>query len=272
MPTPRTCLTTGANSGLGLATVIELAKRGHRSVGTVRSEAKAAIVHDAAGAEGVSVETEILDVTDTDGCHEVIDKVRPDALINNAGYMLYRAVEDADDDEARALLETLVVAPARLARLCVPHMRDNSWGRIVQISSISARSTFPLMGWYQGAKMALEGVSDALRLEVAGDGIGVVLIQPGLFRSELTDEFAPPDDAAQSHYAAAYEASGRLLGQAERFMTDAAAVAKVVARAVDARSPRARYTAGLDAQMNAISGPFTPTALRDRALRLSTGL
>lgn len=270
--TRRTVLTTGANGGLGLATVIEMAGRGHRSVGTVRSEAKAAEVRAAAGAAGVDVEVEILDVTDADATEVVVDAIRPDVLVNNAGYMLYSAVEEVDDDDARALLETMVIAPIRLARLCVPHMRDRGWGRIIQVSSLSARASFPLMGWYQGAKDALEGVSDALRLEVAGDGIAVAIIEPGVFRSELSEEFVDVESKRGSRYEKAYAASQEMFGRLGPFMTEPEAVAKVIAKAAEARSPRARYPVGLDAQFQILTGPLTPTALRDLALRKSSGL
>jgi len=268
----RTVLTTGANGGLGLATVIEMARRGHRSVGTVRSDAKAEEVHAAARAEGVDIEVEILDVTDGDAAGRVIESVKPDILVNNAGYMLYSAIEEVSDDDARALLETMVIAPIRLARLCLPHMRDNGWGRIVQISSLSARASFPLMGWYQGAKHALEGVSDALRLEVAGDGIAVTLIEPGVFRSELSEEFVDMESKRGSRYEKAYAASQEMFGRMDRFMTEPEAVAKVIAKAAESKSPKARYPVGLDAQFQILTGPLTPTGLRDFALRKSSGL
>jgi NAD(P)-dependent dehydrogenase (short-subunit alcohol dehydrogenase family) len=268
----RTVLTTGANGGLGLATVIEMARRGHRSVGTVRSEVKAEEVLAACRAESVDVEVEILDVTDADAGVNVIDTIRPDVLVNNAGYMLYSAIEEVSDDEARALLETMVVAPIRLARQCIPHMRDNGWGRIIQISSLSARASFPLMGWYQGAKHALEGVSDALRLEVAGDGIAVTLIEPGVFRSELSEEFVDVESKRGSRYEKAYAASQQMFGRMDRFMTEPETVAKVIAKAAETRSPKARYAVGLDAQFQILTGPLTPTGLRDFALRKSSGL
>ena len=270
--TRRTVLTTGANGGLGLATCIELAKRGHRSVATVRTKAKAKEVERAASDAGVTVETTLLDVTDADRAAAVVEEFTPDVLVNNAGYMLYAAVEEASDEEATALLDTMVIAPMRLARLCLPHMRDAGWGRIIQISSLSARTSFPLMGWYQGAKQALEGVSDALRIEVASQGIGVVLIEPGVFRSELTEEFAPPSGSENSRYREAYEQSQEMLERMERFMTEASAVARVVARAVESRTPRARIPVGLDAQLGVLSAPFTPDGLRDFALRRSMGL
>ena len=267
----RTALTTGANSGLGLATVIELAKRGHRSIGTVRSDAKAEVVRAAAREAGVMVETVMLDVTDSEASEAVIDDVRPGILVNNAGFMIYAAVEEVGDTDASALLDTLVVAPTRLARLAVPHMRAAGWGRIIQVSSISARTPFPLMGWYQGAKMALEGVSDALRVEVASAGIGVSLIQPGLFRSELSGEMLEGDEPDDSPYADAYAQSRKLFRMAERFMSEPEDVAKVIGKVADARFPKARYAVGADAQLNVLQS-FVPTAIRDQAMRRGSGL
>src|SRR2546423_11400285 len=99
-----TVLTTGANSGIGLATVLEVARKGMRSVGSVRSEEKADVVAKAAAEAGVEVETVLLDVSDADGCAEVIEQVRPWGLVNNAGYSNTGAIEDVSDDEARQQL------------------------------------------------------------------------------------------------------------------------------------------------------------------------
>ena len=270
--TRRKVLTTGCNSGLGLATVLELARRGHDSIGTVRSAAKAEIVAEAAARAGVEIDTRILDVTDADACAVVAAEVAPDVLVNNAGFMLYAAIEDVGDEEGRNLLETVVVAPTRLARLCVPHMRARRWGRIIQISSISARVSFPLMGWYQGCKQALEGISDAMRMELASDGIGVAIVEPGNFRSEMSEQFSAPKNVEGSRYATAYERSGNFYAHLGAMMTDAETVAGVIADAVETRSLRARYPVGLDAKFNILSDPITPTGLRDRALRAVFGL
>ena len=113
---------------------------------------------------------------------------KPYALVNNAGYSITGSIEDVTDDEARAAFETMVLAPMRLARLALPHMRDDDGGRIVNVSSIYGRTSTPLTGWYQGAKHALEGLSDALRMEVARDGIRVILVEPGGFRTGIWEE------------------------------------------------------------------------------------
>src|SRR3954451_3468383 len=163
----QTVLTTGANSGIGLACALEIARKGYRSIGSVRSEAKADAVHKAAADAGVQVETVLLDVTDAARCAAVIDEIGPlYGLVNNAGYGVTGAVEDVSDDEASAVIDTMVLAPMRLARLAIPGMRAAGSGRIVNVSSIMGRTTMPLAGWYAASKHALEAVSDALRIEV----------------------------------------------------------------------------------------------------------
>ena len=188
-PVPdQTVLTTGANSGIGLATVVEVAKRGFHSVGSVRSAQKAKVVHQTARAAGVEVDTVLLDVTDAAACQRVMADLDLYGLVNNAGYGVTGAVEDVGDDEARALFETMVHAPMRLARLSLPSMRGNGGGRIVNISSIAGLATMPFAGHYTGVKHALEALSDALRVEVAGDGVKVVLVEPGGFKTGIWDE------------------------------------------------------------------------------------
>ncbi|MGZ4677461.1 MAG: SDR family oxidoreductase [Acidimicrobiia bacterium] len=264
----RTTVTTGANSGIGLATVLELARRGFRSVGTVRSDAKAAIVTDAARAAGVAVETVLLDVTDAEACAQVVDELRPYGLVNNAGYSITGAIEDVADVEARTALETMVLAPMRLARLAIPHMRRAGGGRIVNVSSIYGRTSTPLTGWYQGTKHALEGLSDALRMEVARDGIHVALVEPGGFRTGIWEETEREiAKRAGSRYAAAY---GRVLTTTrwwQPLMGDPVRCAKTIGSAVTSRWPRARYLVGYDAQALALWSALTPTELKDQIVR-----
>ena len=273
MSNTRTAITTGANSGIGLATVLELARRGFRSVGTVRSDAKAGVVAEAARAVGVAVETVLLDVTDPDGCARVIDAYKPFALINNAGYSITGSIEDVTDDEARAAFETMVLAPMRLARLTIPHMRDRGRGRIVNVSSIYGRASTPLTGWYQGAKHALEGLSDALRMEVARDGIRVVLVEPGGFRTGIWEETEREiTKRAGSSYDSAYRRTLTTTRLCQPFMGDPLRCANTIGAALTSRWPRARYLVGYDAQAFAVWSSLTPTEVKDRVVRLVMSL
>lgn len=272
-PGGKTVLTTGANSGIGLASVVKLATLGFRSVGTVRSEAKADTVAAAAGAAGVSVETVLLDVTDASRCAEVVDQVRPWGLVNNAGFSGVGAIEDVNDEEVRQQLETMVVAPMRLARLAMPYMRAAGGGRIVNVSSIYGLTTTPFSGWYQASKHALEAASDALRLEVARDGIRVVLIEPGGFKTGIWEEFeADVSRREDSGYEAAYHRIRSLLEPFMRFMGEPENAAKVIAKALTADAPHARYLVGRDAQFIAAAQPLLPTGVRDRVTRFFVGL
>ena len=231
-------LTTGANSGIGLATAVELARRGWQSVGSVRSKAKAEPLLEAAREAGADVGVVVFDVTDAEGCERAVAEVVErhgaiDALVNNAGYGLAKAVEDTTDEEARQILETMVVAPARLARLVLPHMRNRAGGRIVNVSSIYGRTTTPLSGWYQASKHALEGLSDALRMEVASDGVQVVLVEPGGLRTDIWDDF-DENTAGQagSRYETAYQRARQTISLSTPLMGKPANCARVIAHAL----------------------------------------
>ena len=271
----RPVLVTGANSGIGLATVVELARRRYRAIGSVRSPAKADIVRRAAEDAGVEVETVELDVSDADACEEIVPGLNLWGLVNNAGYAVTGAVEDVDDDEARALFEVMVHAPMRLARLALPSMRSHGGGRIVNVSSIAGLVTMPYGGHYTAAKHALEALSDALRVEVAGDGVRVVLVEPGGFRTGIWDEFQADIDkrvASGSKHATGYQRY--LAGQrlTEPIMGDPQGCAKVIANALSTRVPRARYLVGLDAQALSAAYRLSPTFVRDRVFRIALGL
>ena len=238
-------------------------------MGSVRTAAKGRQVRELAKAEGVEVETVILDVTDAAGCSSAIERVQPWGLVNNAGYGMTGAVEDISDEEAHAIFETMVFAPFRLARLALPHMRAAGGGRIVNLSSLYGITTTPLSGWYQGAKHAVEALSDALRTEVARDGVKVVLIEPGGFDTGIWDGHSARHG---SLYENAYERVARGVQLARPRMGDPGQVARVIVRALESRRPKARYLVGRDAQAIALYDRLVPTPVKDRLTRLATGL
>ena len=271
----QTVLTTGANSGIGLATTLELARRGFHSVGSVRSDAKAEVVHRAAAAAEVEVETVLLDVTDADQCQRAVGGLPPlYGLVNNAGYALTGAIEDVGDDEASRLFETMVHAPMRLARLALPGLRERG-GRIVNISSIAGLTTAPFAGHYTGAKHAIEALSDALRMEVAGDGVKVVIVEPGGFKTGIWEEFER--DIARrevdgTRHGSAYRRSLQAQRLMEPIMGSPAGCARVIATAMTTSIPRNRYLIGIDAQAMLLAQRLTPTFVKDRVVRFGLGL
>jgi NAD(P)-dependent dehydrogenase (short-subunit alcohol dehydrogenase family) len=237
---------------MGLVTAIELARRGWRSIGSVRSEGKAGIVAKAAAEAGVRVETVIMDVTDRDQCEQVMSNLRLRGLVNCAGYQSTGAISDVNDDEAARALETMTLAPMRLARLALPAMVAAGGGRIVNVSSVGGRMTMPLSGWYQAAKYALEGASDALRMEVARRNVQVVLIEPGGFKTGIFEEgiYAEGPDSVLSRtteYADSYRRMRKIISP--RLMGDPARVAGLIADVLEVRRPRARYIIGADARL-----------------------
>lgn len=275
----RSVLVTGANSGIGLVTALELAGAGYDVIGSVRSAAKSEVVERAARERGVTVRTVELDVDDADSCARGVEAVAeltdggPWALVNNAGYAQSGAVEDVDDAHVRAQLETNVVAPMRLARLVLPGMRTRGEGRIVNISSVAGRMSTPLMGWYCASKHALEAVTDALRMEIEADGVRVVLVEPGMFGTDIwsaAQEGGFPDPGS-ARYAAAYARAQAVSGNSSR-LPDPVWVARTVRVALANPVPLARYVVGADAVTGLLAETIAPTVLTDYVKGVAAGL
>ena len=243
----RTVLITGCSSGIGEATAARLARTGWSVYATAR---KPETLSDLAAA---GCRTLALDVTSEGSMSAAVDTVlnesgRIDALVNNAGYSQSGAVETLDLDDVRRQFETNVFGLVRMCQLVLPSMRDHSEGRIVNISSMGGRLVFPGGGAYHATKYAVEALSDALRFEVAGFGIKVVLVEPGLittnFENAAVASMEGNDDGPYAEFNAEVAKATKEVysGPMRRLGGGPDAVAKVIEKSLTARRPRIRYT------------------------------
>lgn len=208
-------------------------------------------------AEGIT--TRALDVLDEQRMAVAVDEVLSrhgavDVLVNNAGYGLQGPIEEADLTEVRRQFETNVFGLVRLTQLVLPAMRRQRFGRVVNLSSMGGRFTFPGGGFYHASKHAVESISDALRLEVAPFGVAVVLIEPGPVRTEfgatalgtIDDRAKTGDDGTYDDFKARLTATyaSTYGGAARRLASAADRVAAVIVKAAESRRPRARYVVG----------------------------
>jgi NAD(P)-dependent dehydrogenase (short-subunit alcohol dehydrogenase family) len=264
-------LITGCSTGIGRATAAHLAGRGHTVYATARK------VESLAGLDGCR--TLALDVTDEGSMRAAVDAVVAEhgavgALVNNAGYSQSGAIETVQMDAVRRQFETNVFGLIRMSQLVLPSMRERGSGRIVNISSMGANFVFPGGGVYHATKYAVEAISDAMRWEVKGFGVDVVIIQPGLIKTEFGEaaktsltahEGGGPYDHFNAHVGAitagTYEGIGvRLVGGGpER-------VAKAIERAITSRRPKLRYRVTPSARVGVPLGRLTPDRMWDAML------
>ena len=275
----KSVVVTGAASGIGLATALELARAGFDVIGTVRTKEKAETLREKAERIGAGVRTVILDdIADATSTVRAFTEIAeltdggPWAVVNNAGIAQPGAIEDVDDEPARRQLEVNLVAPARIARLVLPRMRERRSGRIVNISSISGRVSMPFLGWYCASKHGLAALSDALRIEAAPFGVQVVLIEPGSYGTGIWERgVAMLPQRRHSAYQDQYAAAEDVLRSAKN-LPGPRPVALAVLRALRAPRPRPRYLVGRGAVAQALFDAVAPTAATDWAKAVGTGL
>jgi len=242
----RAVLVTGCSSGIGRATAERLARGGW----TVYASARR--LEAIAPLEEAGCRLLRLDVTDDDSLCAAVEEVgraegAVGVLVNNAGYSQSGAVESVSLDDARRQFETNVFGLARLTQLVLPGMREQGWGRVVNVSSMGGRLTFPGGGWYHASKHAVEALSDALRFEVQGFGIDVVVIEPGLIRTSFAEAAVGSIEQADGPYARFNAAVGAATAGvyentvARRLGGGPETVAKAIEQAVTAKRPKTRY-------------------------------
>jgi NAD(P)-dependent dehydrogenase (short-subunit alcohol dehydrogenase family) len=270
-------LITGCSSGIGAATARRLLADGH----TVYATARKPETLDDLAKDGAHVLA--LDVTDEGSMTKAVDTVeaahgRVGALVNNAGYGAYGAVEDVPLDRVRAQFETNVFGLARLTQLVLPAMRAHGEGRIVNMSSMGGRLTFPFGGYYHASKHAVEAFSDALRYEVKPFGIKVSIVEPGLIATRFGETAAGTMSTAtpaDSPYLGTVKAVDEAMARSYRNKAMTAgpdAVAKAVAHAVSARRPRTRYVITRAARALVTTRAVSPGPVWDRIVRASFGV
>lgn len=265
----QTALVTGASSGIGEAIARRLLADGWRVYAGARRTARMAGLA-AAGAVPLA-----LDVTDDASMQAAMAAVlanggRLDALVNNAGYGSYGALEEVPIAEARRQFEVNVFGLARLTQLALPAMRAQRSGRIVNITSIGGKMHEPLGSWYHATKFAVEGLSDCLRMELAPFGIDVVIVEPGAIKTEWSG-IAREGLLAISGlgpYAQAAQAHARLLAKADRSSSASPpeVVAATVARALRAARPATRYATGGGARTILLLRRLLPDRMFDRLM------
>ena len=240
-------LITGASSGMGKETAKCLLNENYTVYAVARR------VEKMADLKKMGAHILKMDITKSEDIEAVIKTIAEnhkgvDVLINNAGYGLYGAMEDTSIEDARYQFEVNLFGLARITQLVLPYMREQKAGRIINMSSMGGKIYFPLGAWYHGSKHALEGWSDSLRLEVAGFGIQVVIIEPGTIQTEFGEVMAEPMIKRSGNTAYAAITKGMAESTKNSYerggSSDPSVITRLISKAISAKRPKTRYVAG----------------------------
>ena len=247
MNTQKVALVTGASSGIGKAIAKQLIEDGLVVYVAARR------VEKMQDLESLGAMVLKMDITQEEDVKNVVEKIAKnhnsiDVLINNAGYGMYGAMEDTTIEDARKQFEVNLFGLANLTKSVLPGMRAKKSGKIINISSMGGKIYTPLGAWYHATKHALEGWSDCLRLELSPFNIDVVIVEPGVIKTEFGDVMLAPmiERSGNSAYGEiAKKLEQRMKESYEQgFASDPEVIAKVVSQAVKAKKPKTRYAAG----------------------------
>ena len=277
----RIAVVTGASSGIGLLTSLELARAGFHVVATMRDLGRRSRLEAAAASEGVGEKLEVreLDITHTEAIGPLISQIaraygRIDLLVNNAGFAMSGFAEDIDLRELRRQLDTNFFGHVAMTQAVLPLMRSQQAGHIIMVSSISGRLGQAVISSYSASKFALEGWAESLRLETHSLGIRVVLVEPGAFKTDIWDrnvvlaERALRPDSPNRERAAKF----RDFVQKNVPKADARQVARLITRIAQDPNPKLRYIIGRDARVQLWLRRLLPWKRYERLIARAIGI
>ena len=251
----KVALVTGSSSGIGFETSLALARNGFHTFATMRDLGKDEKIKQIIEKEDLSIEILELDVDNEESVNQAIKTIsekkgRIDVLVNNAGYGMWGTVEDVSIDEFKKQFETNFFSIIRLIQKVAPIMRKQSSGNIVNISSVAGRIGFPVSPAYISSKFALEGLSESLRFELMPFGINVIIIEPGVIKTNFFDSMKLSEKSQQdSTYK---EITDKVISGVKMMAemgTHPKEVANVVIKTLGEEKPLPRYVIGNDAMM-----------------------
>ncbi|MFC4209774.1 SDR family oxidoreductase [Pedobacter lithocola] len=183
----KTWFITGTSSGLGRLLTEKLLNQGHRVAATLR---KPEVLNDLKAKYGDKLWIAQLDVSNTQSVKDVVDKAfadlgQIDVVVNNAGYALFCAAEEASDDQIIQQINTNVIGSIQVTRAALPHLRAQGEGRILQVSSAGGQTTYPNFSYYHASKWAIEGFCETLAQEVSPFNIGITIVEPGAHKTDF---------------------------------------------------------------------------------------
>ena len=263
MSDQKVVLITGASSGVGQSTARLLSQKGYRVFGTSRNPATTETVP--------AVEMLALDVRADDSVVACVKAVisqagQLDVLVNNAGYELAGALEELSLDEAKAQFETNFFGVVRMIKAVVPKMRRQNSGQIVNISSLSGLTPIPFMGIYSASKFALEGYTEALRMEVKPFHIHVSQIEAGFLKTPMMDS-RQVAAARITEYDPWRQRAFKAIREYEAKGPGPDLVAETVLKVIASHAPRLRYVIGQQAKSASLFRQLMPSALFEQAVR-----
>ena len=256
----KVAIVTGSSSGIGYATSLLLARNRFHTYATMRNIEKSADIQQIANKERLPLQVIQLDVNDDASIRNSIEKVkseneRIDVLVNNAGYGLIGAFEDLSAEEIKSQFETNFFGVIRLTQQVLPIMRKQKSGTIVNVSSGAGRIGFPGMSAYVSSKFALEGLSESMSYELEPFGIRVVIIEPGVIRTNFKKNSVMSkkslDNSSISPYSSIIQKMDASISSIVEHATPPEEVAKAILHPVISNNPELRYLVGNDIIMMA---------------------